>query len=146
MNCFCGGSGKFTDYNCGASFEVMCPHCQGTGVKKCTCSEAKLRCSQFGRGHEIFDDPLQAAAAIHRAKERQMTFGEAIEALKQGKSVARAGWNGKNMHLYLQKSVVTAVSTFEPCIVMYTAQGKHQPGWLASQTDMLAEDWSVIAS
>lgn len=36
------------------------------------------------------------------------------------------------------------VRKYEPCIVMFTAQGKHQPGWLASQADMLAEDWMVV--
>ena len=78
-----------------------------------------------------------------------MDFGKAIEALKQDKLVAREGWNGKGMFLYL--AVVTAVQTIEgvpcgisnvrPCIVMKDAQGMCVPGWLASQTDMLAEDW-----
>jgi len=81
-----------------------------------------------------------------------MKFGEAIEALKQGKSVARAGWNGKDMHLYLEDMFVFPIGegafkgqkrTYEPCICMFTAQGKHQPGWLASQADMLAEDWLI---
>lgn len=76
-----------------------------------------------------------------------MTFGDAIEALKQGKSVQREGWNGKNMYLYLLSTLEqTSPSQFryEPCIVMFTAQGKHQPGWLASQADMLANDWRLV--
>ena len=82
-----------------------------------------------------------------------MTFGEALEALKQGKCVARKGWNGKDMHLYLEeryKDVVPGrrymgdTKRYEPCIVMFTAQRKHQPGWLASQADMLAEDWEIV--
>lgn len=76
-----------------------------------------------------------------------MDFGDAIRALKDGKLVARKGWNGKNMHLYLiVPSLPTTVLgvAYEPYIVMFTAQGKHQPGWLASQADMLATDWEIV--
>jgi hypothetical protein len=51
--CFCGGSGKYVDYNCGESFYVECPHCCSTGEKKCDCEKADLVCKKFGRGHEI---------------------------------------------------------------------------------------------
>lgn len=71
-----------------------------------------------------------------------MNFGQAIEALKQGKKVARAGWNGKNMHLELQRPDAHSKMTL-PYIYMYTAQGDNVP-WLASQTDMLSEDWTVV--
>lgn len=82
-----------------------------------------------------------------------MTFGEAIEALKQGKQVRRSGWNGKGMHLYLEDAFSMpirggvykgAVREYEPVICMFTAQHKHQPGWLASQADMLANDWQLV--
>ena len=43
-----------------------------------------------------------------------MNFGQAIEALKQGKKVARAGWNGKNMHLELQRPDAHSKMTL-PC-------------------------------
>jgi hypothetical protein len=66
-----------------------------------------------------------------------MNFGDAIAALKEGKLVRRAGWNGKGMHLYLEG--------YQPVIVMYTATKEHQPGWLASQADMLADDWQEVA-
>lgn len=42
--CFCGGDGKYTDYNCNAEFLVTCPHCNGTGHKLCTCTKVSLRC------------------------------------------------------------------------------------------------------
>lgn len=71
-----------------------------------------------------------------------MNFGQALELLKTKKHVARKGWNGKNMYLYL--FFEDGFLNLEPCIVMYTAQGKHQPGWLASQADMLAEDWEEV--
>jgi hypothetical protein len=84
-----------------------------------------------------------------------MNIGQAIEALKAGNLIRRAGWNGKGMHLYLEDSLHYAAGggslkgaerTYEPCIVMFTAQGKHQPGWLASQADLLAEDWEVVGA
>ena len=91
-----------------------------------------------------------------------MNFGKALEALKQGNKVAREGWNGKNMFLILVKGTealkpypntpydtVVQYTKQEkinilPHIDMYTAQGNMLPGWLASQTDMLAEDWQII--
>lgn len=82
-----------------------------------------------------------------------MNFGQAIEAMKQGKMVRRTGWNGKGMHLYLEDMFqfpirggvhAGAVRKYEPVICMFTAQQKHQPGWLASQADMLAEDWELV--
>lgn len=72
-----------------------------------------------------------------------MTFGQALEALKLGNRVARKGWNGKGMYIYLQP-VTLFQSRREAHIVMFTAQGKHQPGWLASQPDMLSEDWEIV--
>lgn len=89
-----------------------------------------------------------------------MDFGEAIKALKNGERVARRGWNGKGMWLALMPAFVVPetmvnmrTKKFVPTgdlncgayIVMWTAQGVWQPGWLASQADMLAEDWEVVA-
>lgn len=75
-----------------------------------------------------------------------MSFGLAIEALKKGERVARAGWNGKGMWLYRVNgnSNFSAV-TYEhlPFIAMKTADNKVVP-WLASQTDMLADDWQIV--
>lgn len=93
-----------------------------------------------------------------------MNFGKAIEALKQGKKVARKGWNGKNMFLWLKPvAIVKAEWCKDPMlkaiaesnggeipalgtICMLTAQKEILSGWLASQSDMLAEDWEVIES
>lgn len=91
-------------------------------------------------------------------------FGQAIEALKAGKRVSREGWNGKGMFLFLLpagtvptkaihdpalREVVEAQlggDTFEALgsIRMFTADKKILTGWLASQTDMLAEDWMIL--
>lgn len=93
-----------------------------------------------------------------------LTFGAAIEALKAGHKVARAGWNGKGMFLYyvasstvdkfnLRNEAKDALEDveFEQGIVrisghidMKAADGSVIIGWLASQTDMLADDWTII--
>lgn len=90
-----------------------------------------------------------------------LTFGVALASLRMGFKVARAGWNGKGMFLVLvpgspdvepregtpYASLLVAPSgrvTINPHIDMKTATGEMQPGWLASQTDMLAEDWAII--
>lgn len=70
------------------------------------------------------------------------TFGAAVEALKSGKRVSRAGWNGKGMWLELQVPDEHSKMSL-PYIYMYTACQNRVP-WLASQTDVLAEDWAVV--
>lgn len=91
-----------------------------------------------------------------------MHFGMAIEALKDGEKVAREGWNGKGMHLELVKGCEYHINGHNfgprnefdhdykdrvpkmlPWIGMKTADNGFVP-WLASQTDMLAEDWVVV--
>lgn len=93
-----------------------------------------------------------------------MTFGLALEALKRGHKVSRAGWNGKGMWLVLvpgTKDVALRAGTpYEkalgdvppieilPHIDMWTTNSEGRramlPGWLASQTDMLSSDWSIV--
>ncbi|GAC42292.1 DUF2829 domain-containing protein [Paenibacillus popilliae] len=81
-----------------------------------------------------------------------MNFGQAIEALKDGELVARKGWNGKGMWLHLVtlketyarqlKMAAKGLKTL-PYIEMKTADNELVP-WLATQTDMLAEDWEIV--
>lgn len=91
-----------------------------------------------------------------------MNFGQAIEALKQGKRVSRKGWNGKGMFLWLKKAAIVKTEWCKDpwlkklvednggempalgTICMLTAQKEILSGWLASQTDMLSEDWEII--
>lgn len=79
-----------------------------------------------------------------------MDFGEALDHLKAGALVARSGWNGKAMYLGLCLSwngiVRPDADEFKllPFIYMRTAQADIVP-WLASQTDLLAEDWILTA-
>lgn len=97
----------------------------------------------------------------------QHDFGWALRMLKNGHRVARKGWNGKGMWVVLMTGMSlppyntqgterkvndrtakwigedTPLETL-PYIAMWTADKKWLPGWLASQTDMLAEDWEVV--
>ena len=87
--------------------------------------------------------------------EDEMDFGSAIMNVKAGHRIARKGWNGKGMYVFLAtdpefhtdadisefKDTGTEVSNF---LVLRTAQGTLQPGWLATQSDILAEDWYVV--
>lgn len=101
-----------------------------------------------------------------------MTFGLALEALKKGAKVARKGWNGKGMWLSLSGDMLPGEAPMTryvdhdkfwsknnsdfaltqggcarvlPCITMKTADDAILMGWLASQSDMLAEDWEIVA-
>lgn len=86
-----------------------------------------------------------------------MNFGQAIEALKEGKRVSREGWNGKGMFLFLVGGSTFTVNrapllgiyqegtviNYCPHVDMKTADDKIVP-WLCSQTDMLADDWGIV--
>ncbi|AMW64524.1 MULTISPECIES: DUF2829 domain-containing protein [Pseudomonas] len=79
-----------------------------------------------------------------------MSFGLAVEALKLGKRVSRVGWNGKGMWLKLVPADLADTVSFQhealrplPWIGMKTADQCFVP-WLASQTDVLADDWQLI--
>lgn len=94
-----------------------------------------------------------------------MKFGEAIERARNGHKVAREGWNGKNMYVYMTQGRIVPAEEWEvhspahvlteterirggvligPHLDMMSAQGVRIIGWLASQTDMLADDWYVV--
>jgi len=77
-----------------------------------------------------------------------MTFGKALEALKEGFEVYRRGWNGKGMSIkYIKGRTILdnhdRHEEYLPFIQMKTVDGKFVP-WLASQTDILAEDYSIV--
>ena len=80
-----------------------------------------------------------------------MNFGKALEALKEGKKVARKGWNGKGIYLELQNPDAHSKMTLPYIYIVTTSLITDNPDapkcvvpWLASQTDMLAEDWIVL--
>jgi hypothetical protein len=91
---------------------------------------------------DVYDRDYQSIEA--------MSFGHAVHALKHGQRVARSGWNGKDMWLAIVldwSEAISSVHTFGkptlPFIVMKTADGSLVP-WLASQTDVLANDWRIV--
>ena len=79
-----------------------------------------------------------------------MNFGAALEELKSGARIQRPGWNGNGMWLVLihpgNAMHTSAAGAFDmqPCIGLKTATNVMQPGWVPSQADMLANDWSVL--
>jgi hypothetical protein len=82
--------------------------------------------------------------SINDVTEGGFGMGLALGFLKSGHKVYRKGWNGKDMWLELIKTKGTMHREFQvlPYIVMKTADNKIVP-WLASQTDLLADDWAV---
>ena len=89
--------------------------------------------------------------------EPMMNFGDALQALKHGQKVAREGWNGRGMFLFLVPGSVFKVNrapllgiypegteiNYRPHIDMKTVDGEIVP-WVASQTDLLADDWCIV--
>ena len=94
-----------------------------------------------------------------------MRFGEALAYARNGKRIARLGWNGKGMYVYMTKGRLLPVDSWEvrmpsqelteiekekgyvnimPHLDMKSAQDTRIIGWTASQTDMLAFDWYVV--
>jgi len=96
-----------------------------------------------------------------------MPFGHAIEAAKQGRKIARRKWNGKDMYVvYMEKLMLPPYNTAgtdrkvndrtarfigkdqplncQPYFAMFNAQKEWIPGWLASQSDMLDDDWYIL--
>ena len=118
-----------------------------------------------GHAGYISWSPADVFNRAYRSTADGFTFGDALQLLKSGHKVARAGWNGKGMWHSLSGPNGPREIAFEnfwskhnsdfardnggsakvlPCITMKTATGEILMGWLASQTDMLAEDWSVV--
>lgn len=111
--------------------------------------------------------PKEAFEEAYRPT-NNLTFGLALEALKMGQKVSRKGWNGKGMWLSLsgplegrvigaddfwsennrQWARQTGGAMVLPCITMKTINSSGREailmGWLASQTDMLSDDWEIV--
>lgn len=104
----------------------------------------------------------------HNRPTTGMPFGHAIEAAKQGHKIAREGWNGRGMFVVYMppmflppfnsqepgKKVNDRTAKFigpdspldcQPYFAMYNAQKQWIPGWLASQSDMLSDDWMIVS-
>jgi hypothetical protein len=96
-----------------------------------------------------------------------LNFGQATDAMKEGKKVARGGWNGKGQWIVLMPELklpphssqepgakvndrtakhigVDTPLNSQPYFALFNAQGNWQPGWVPSTSDCLAEDWSTV--
>jgi hypothetical protein len=119
-----------------------------------------------GEKFKVVDMDENGAPICEPITKITMDFGGAIKALKEGHKVARKGWNGKGMFLWLKPATeVKAEWCKDPMlkdlaeenggsilalgtICMYTHDGTGRKailtGWLASQSDMLLEDWVIV--
>lgn len=78
-----------------------------------------------------------------------MNFGQALDSLKLGQRVARSGWNGKGMWLRIQTPDANSKMTLPYIYIEYPVGHPAYPNgsrvpWLASQTDILSEDWAIV--
>lgn len=95
--------------------------------------------------------PEPEVSPVVPEKKTTMNFGQAIEEAKRGKKIARRGWNGKGIFVELQRPDEHSKMT-RPYLYIDTTglvtdnpeAPKDRVPWLASQTDMLAEDWEVL--
>ena len=118
------------------------------------------------------DNPLLALILSMNVLDKEQVveecdFSDALDLLKEGCKLQRKGWNGKGMWLFktigntvpyeqipafrsLPESVKSKLTelqidvVFHPSITMFTATQEMQPGWLASQSDILANDWGIV--
>lgn len=123
----------------------------------------------FDRLYEPLPDAEQAPGAVAAEAVAQagrgLSFGQALDAIKAGRSAAREGWNGQGMFVSVregsadisdEKLTVQGVRrglfakghagtiTRMPCLDLALPSGAHAPGWAPSQTDLLAEDWFLL--
>ena len=114
------------------------------------------RVDQMRVAHDTGQTSIKGNAMNAAEKCKGVGFGDALRLLNEGRKVRRAGWNGKGMWLALVGAgecvVSRSVTEFSTCGLVYemaewigmkTADEKLVP-WLASQTDVLANDWEVV--
>lgn len=110
------------------------------------------------RQHKTIDQLKQLYMEENTLTAMNKSFSDALELLKAGEKVARAGWNGKDMFIFLVPGSTFQVNrpplmgiypegteiNYHAHVDMRTADGQIVP-WLCSQTDMLAEDWETVS-
>lgn len=107
---------------------------------------------RYPDGYESWS-PKDVFEAAYRRTDN-MSFGLAIESAKMGKKIQRSGWNGKGQYVELATSISYKNASGDVVNVNHDAIGNHalafvgtsgvQLGWLASQADMLADDWRIV--
>ena len=122
------------------AYDDNCVHCMNSQVKI-------IKAFAIG-----FFTRLTVNELVNKAN--TMNFGEAIKLLKQGKKMQREGWNGKKQYIELATNISYKNTKGEVINAEHEAIGNKaiafvgtsgvQLGWLASQADMLAEDWRIV--
>lgn len=160
------------------SLELLATALRNSASEHMFCADIVVE-KAFEPAMKLIDDLMKKEEEVNKVQERSrqenkdpidsdrvdMTFGEAIEALKKGYRVSRQGWNGKGMFLFLHERMECEsvegpenvyIKTlnelkerngsvkFVPVICMKAANDEVVVGWLASQTDMLSDDWTII--
>lgn len=109
---------------------------------------------RYKDGYESWS-PLEAFEEAYHCIDDGLTFGEAIQLMKKGAKIARKGWNGKGQYVQLATGISyktvnggDIVNCEHEAIgnkaIAFIGTSGVQMGWLASQADMLAEDWYVV--
>lgn len=77
-----------------------------------------------------------------------LTFSDALIAVKQGKKIARSGWNGNNLTVQVQYPDEGSMNTLPYLYIQYPLTSKTTPGargpWVPSSSDLFAEDWVIV--
>lgn len=125
-------------------YDVLDINCKGS--RETSLALTKLEKAQFWA--------IKGITREHKEEKRIMNFGKAIELLKEGKRVQRQGWNGKNQYIELAERVAYINAKGEIIneghsdignkVIAFVGTSGVQLGWLASQADMLAEDWKIV--
>lgn len=122
------------------------------GKKACVLSAEDWMSTRDGIRYQAYE--LKIPQENEFVREFDLSFGQAIELAKKGKRIAREGWNGKNQYVVLACNISFKDNEGELFNAEHEAIGNKafvfvgtsgvQMGWLASQADMLAEDWKVV--
>lgn len=100
----------------------------------------------FKREEHFFESTLSMNDLLKRTYEvrtiETLSFSKALNILKSGRKVSREGWNGKGQYIEMQNPDINSKMT-EPYLYIKTVDGGLVP-WLASQTDLLADDWYEV--
>ena len=121
-------------------------------IKDATAREDGYKVVYAPDGYESWSPKYVFEAAYHPTS--GMNFGLALEAAKMGKRIARHGWNGKGQYVEIgtdfayrtldDNGVLVAHEDIGTNALVFVGTRGRQVGWLASQADMLADDWYIV--
>jgi hypothetical protein len=124
-----------------AAYPSVCRFTVARGPR-CAFREPRRNFSPFPRPVARNATPGHSGCTMANVLSSPASFGAAVEALKNGRRASRQGWNVKGMWIELQRPDAHSKMSL-PYVYMFTAQGDLVP-WVASQTDILSEDWVIV--